>query len=139
MKHSLFVLWVALTLAAAVGCGARKPVVSGLVTLDGQPLDNGTIQFFPVEGDGQTSAAIIEKDGSYRTEASPTKMKVVIHSNRVVGRRKMYDDQPDSPMVDIVEEVLPARYSDMNKTELTITVVPGDNQADFDLKSDRKK
>jgi hypothetical protein len=139
MRHFLFALGTALALTVLVGCGARKAVVSGLVTLDGQPLDRGDMQFFPVAGDGQTSFAFIGPDGRYRAELSPTRTKVVIHLSRVVKKVKEYENVPDSPLVEIREEVLPARYSDMNKTELHIDAVPGDNQVDFDLKSDRKK
>ncbi len=139
MKHFLKATGVAVVLIAVIGCGAGRPVVSGLVTLDGKPPDNGTMQFFPVAGDAPTSAAVIGKDGRYRTEVSATKYKVVIHVNKVIGRRKMYEDQADSPMVDIEEEVLPARYSDMNKSELIFDVAPGENTKDFELKSDRKK
>jgi hypothetical protein len=121
------------------GCGASKGTVSGVVKLDGQPLDNGTILFFPAAGDGQTSHAFIEKDGHYRAEVSPTKMKVVISSSRVIGKRKKYEDVPDSPYVEERTEVLPARYSQREKTELTIDVVPGDNPQNFDLKSDPGK
>src|SRR5947209_20517753 len=139
MKRSLLIgLCAALTLAAA-GCTAKKPVVFGLVTLDGKPLDNGSIQFFPVAGDGQTSGANIGPNGRYRTDASPTKMKVVIHASKVVGRRKMYDNVPDSPMIDLLEEIMPAKYSDMHKSELTATIVPGENEVNFELQSDQKK
>jgi hypothetical protein len=134
MRHWL----LALALAAA-GCGAPKTVVSGRVTLDGQPLDNGTIEFFPVRGDSPTAAAVIDTAGRYRTAAAPTQMKVVIHSSKVVGRRKMYDDVPDSPTVDLLAERLPGRYSDMTKTELTVTLTPGDNVADFPLTGGPKK
>jgi hypothetical protein len=139
MRHFLLVLGATLALTAFAGCGTRKPVVSGVVTLDGQALDNGTIQFFPVKGDGQTSGAVLGKDGSYQMEASPTTMKVVISSSRVVSHRKRYENVPDSPVDEIREEVVPARYSDMNKTELTFKVEPGENKKDFDLKSDREK
>jgi hypothetical protein len=140
MKRSLFIgLCAALVLTAAGGCTAKKPVVFGLVTLDGKPVENGSIQFFPVAGDGQTSAAMIAPDGRYRLEASPTTMKVVISASKVVGHRKMYDNVPDSPTVEVLDEVLPARYSDMNKSELRLTVVPGENEANFELHSDKKK
>lgn len=138
MRYSLFALGAAVALTAAAGCGG-KPTVSGVVTLDGKPLDNGAIQFFPIKGDGQTSSAIIGQDGRYRMPASPTKMKVVINSSKVIGKRKAYADVPDSPMIDILEEVLPPRYSDMNKTELTAAIGPGNNEVNFDLKSDQKK
>ena len=46
---------------------------------------------------------------------------------------------PDSPTVEVLEEVLPHKYSDMNKSELRLTVVPGENEANFELHSDKKK
>jgi hypothetical protein len=42
-------------------------------------------------------------------------------------------------MIDIAEDLLPAKYSDMNKTELKADVVPGDNEVNFELHSDHKK
>jgi hypothetical protein len=137
MRHRLFVLWAAVALTAVGGCTAKKPVLSGLVTLDGQPLDNGSITFIPEAGDGQTAGATIGPDGRYRVEVSPTKMKVAIRSAKVVGKRKMYDT-PESPLVEIFDDLLPARYSDMNKTELTVTVVPGENEKDFALTSGKE-
>lgn len=129
---------MAAVLAAVAGCSS-KTTVSGVVTLDGKPLDNGTIAFFPIKGDGQTSSAVIGKDGSYQMASSPTQMKVVIHSSKVVGQKKLYRDMPDSPVEDILQEMLPARYSDMNKTELTATIAPGKNEVNFDLKGEPKK
>lgn len=135
--------WLALVTVAAgaltaAGCGNRKPVVTGSVTLDGQPVERGAIQFFPASGDGQTAGTVIE-NGRYQTETSPGPMKVVINAPKVVGKRRAYDDQPDGPMIDVVRESLPARYSDMSKTELTYTVEPGNNEANFELQGDRKK
>src|SRR5437762_2446937 len=99
-KHCMRFTVVLVTMMAAAGCSSGTPVVWGVVTLDGEPLDNGTLEFFPNAGDGQTAAAVIGKDGSYHAEVSPTKMKVVIRSSKVVGQRKMYENVADSPMVD---------------------------------------
>ncbi|HEY1378351.1 MAG TPA: hypothetical protein VGF55_16250 [Gemmataceae bacterium] len=137
-RSRLLGLCAAVALVAAAGCTAKKPVLSGVVTLDGQPLDNGSITFIPVAGDGQTAGATLGPDGRYRVAVSPTKMKVVIRAAKVVGKRKMYET-PDSPMVEIYEEVLPARYSDTNKSELTVTVEPGEHEHDFPLTSDKGK
>ncbi len=137
-RSRLVGLCAAVALAAVAGCTAKKPVLSGVVTLDGQPLDNGSVTFVPVAGDGQTAGATLGPDGRYRVELSPTKMKVVIRSPKVVGKRKMYET-PDSPMVEIYDEVLPPRYSDQNKTELTVTVEPGENEKDFALTSDKHR
>jgi hypothetical protein len=137
MRRWLAGLLAAVLVSTAGGCSEKKPVVFGVVTLDGKPLDNGNITFSPVEGDGQTSGAIIGPDGRYRADASPTRLKVVISSSRVVGKRKLYDNVPDSPTEDVLAEVLPARYSDLKRTELTVTIAPGDNEKNFDLTSDR--
>jgi hypothetical protein len=142
MRRFLVTLCAALALTAVAGCGPRKGVVYGVVTLDGKPLevDDGDIQFFPVDGDAPTKGGKLNRDGSYRiTDVTPTKMKVVINASKVVGHRKRYENVPDSPMDEIWDAVLPPRYCDRNKTELSFTVVPGDNKMDFDLTSDSKK
>src|SRR5438105_25081 len=118
MRPSVLTIGAASALLALVGCGGQKTTVFGLVTLDGRPLDNGSMQFFPVAGDAPASAAFIGKDGRYRAEVAPTKFKAVIHVNKLIGHRKLYEDQLDSPLVEINDELLPPRYSDINKTEL---------------------
>ena len=48
---------------AAAGCGGQpKAHVRGTVTLDGKPVPEGIIQFFPTGATGQSAAAPI-KDG----------------------------------------------------------------------------
>ena len=51
---------------------------------------------------------------------------------KVVGKRKMYET-PDSPTVDVVEELLPERYN--AQSELSITVKAGSQEAEFPLES----
>lgn len=118
------------------GCGPAPTVVSGTVTLDGRPIQEGIVQFFPVAGDGQTQHAITGKDGSYRAKVSPVPMVVVIKKPKVVGQTRMF---PDSPPVDEMAESLPPRYSDRVNTELRVTPIPGKTSvADFALKSDER-
>ena len=70
-----------LCLAFAGGCGGQpKAQVSGLVTLDGVPIENGTIQFYPVGGSGQTAGGGIE-NGKYRLDASVGEMTVTINAS----------------------------------------------------------
>ncbi len=138
MRRFLLHAGAVLALGTA-GCGPRSASVSGVVTLDGVPLTTGEVHFFPAAGDGQTAAANIETDGRYRVaEASPVKMKVILHSSRVISKRARYEGVPDSPIDEVREEVLPARYSDMNKTELTANLAAGENTVNFELKSGKK-
>jgi len=57
-----------LVIATCFGCGKKGPqraATSGRVTLDGQPIDGGVIQFLPVEGTiGPETGGVITK-GQY--------------------------------------------------------------------------
>lgn len=128
--------WIAvcgLVLVAALGCGegGNTALVTGTVTLDGQPIPTGTMLFVPVDGQSPTAGGEI-KDGHYSARVPITVMKISISAPRVVGTKKIYDT-PDSPEMPITEEALPARYNE--ETELRLEVKPGTNQHDFELKS----
>ena len=53
---------LALFVLAASGCGAGTAKVTGKVTLDGAPVENGTILFTPKDGKGQSATGVIKKD-----------------------------------------------------------------------------
>lgn len=132
---TLVLLWIAACIPVT-GCGPAATVVNGTITLDGQPLDEAAVQFFPVAGDGQTHHAFTDAKGVYRTKISPVPMMVVISKSKVVGQREEF---PDTPPVDVMEESLPAHYSDRLKTELRVTPVESQTVvADFALTSDEK-
>jgi len=101
--------------------------ISGTVTLDGQPLNEGLIRFVPVDGQSATSDAPI-KNGRYTAQVPTGERRVEITAPKVVGKKKMYDT-PDSPEVDVVEELLPPQYN--VQTTLKTTVKKGANQASF--------
>ncbi len=108
---------VVLLLMVFSGCGRPKTTttVSGVISLDGEPLESGAISFYPISGGSTTAAqsagATIDENGRYRTEILPGRFRVEITSSRPVGQRKRYDDIPDSPMDDILEEAVPADYN----------------------------
>jgi hypothetical protein len=119
-------------LTAALGCThASKSAVSGAVTLDGQPLAKGQISFAPIDGKSSTAGASIV-DGKYMAEVPPGEKSVRISAPKVTGKKKMYET-PDSPTVDVVEELLPARYN--ARSELKMTVTGGAQEKSFELKS----
>ena len=123
-----------LILALAAGCGSSDAAtVEGTVTLDGQPLKEGTISFEPVDPTtGGTGGGVI-KDGKFTATNVPVgEMKVRISAPKVVGKRKAYNT-PDSPTVDITEELLPAKYN--TSTELKIAVKKGGQKEKFELSS----
>jgi hypothetical protein len=96
--------------------GAR---VSGRVTLNGRPLETGEVTFFSADQPKSKPVTAAIKDGEYRgVELPPGKYKVVI-SAKQDGK-----------------ELLPASYSDADKSALVVEVTgAGSNALDFDLKS----
>ena len=130
---AVVVFGLLLGLACADGCSseAGKATVSGEVTLDGQPLKEGVIRFVPADGKSPTADAAIVVGRFEATVPLGTK-RVEISAPKVVGKRKMYDT-PQSPWVDEVAELIPARYN--VKSMLTAEVKKGPNDLSFDLKS----
>lgn len=116
----------------ATGCGSSKPIMEGTVTLDGTPIEKGTIVLMPAGGKGQPAGGGIEA-GRYSFPATPGTLQVIIKANRKDG--KMPD--PMSPgsgaMIDRYVNYVPERYNE--KTELTVTIKPGTNKQDFQLES----
>jgi hypothetical protein len=127
-KAALVGLWV------LTSCSSAPPrgIVSGEVTFDGQPVEDGTILFEPEGGQGQTAGGPI-KEGKYSAEVPVGKMRVRINGNKKTGRRYKVYDTPESPVVDEVVELLPPKYN--INSELTVEVKPGAQQIPFHLKS----
>jgi hypothetical protein len=119
------------------GCGPAPTIVSGVVTLDGSPVEEATLQFYPASGDGQTSHAVTDKAGKFSAKVSPVTLVVTITKSAPTGEKMQ--SFPDSPLVDVMEESLPDRYSDRLKTELGVTPVEQRSTvANFALTSDAK-
>ena len=121
--------------ALVAGCAGEAAWgdVSGTVTYDGTPVEDGAISFIPIDGKGQGGGGTI-KDGKYTaTKVSVANMKVQLSGTKVVGKKKVYDT-PDSPVMSLTAEVLPPKYSDRDTTELTFEVVPGPSTKNWELK-----
>ncbi|HEV3387298.1 MAG TPA: hypothetical protein VG097_20940 [Gemmata sp.] len=105
-------------------------VVSGTVSVDGKPIEKGSISFLPVDGVGVTIGGSIE-GGKYTLSRVPFgPAKVEIRVPKVTGKKKLYDT-PDSPTRDTLSEVLPNKYN--VATELRFNVQPGKNEKNWDL------
>ncbi len=115
------------------GCAktSNRGTVTGNVTLDGQPLKAGIIRFLPADGQTATADTAIT-DGKFSAVVPPGDKKISISAPKVTGKKRMYETA-DSPEVDIVQELLPAKYN--TKTELTLTVNAGSQEKDFPLTS----
>ena len=124
----------ALLLAVMIAGCSSKPVgstVKGTVTLDGQPLATGRILFVAIDQSSPSAEAAITA-GQFEALVPPGEKRVEIRAPKVTGKKKMYDT-PDSPTVDTVVELLPAKYN--VNSELKMTVDGTTQEQKFDLKS----
>ena len=120
------------------GCGGPyDAAVHGVVTLDGEPLNHGTVKFSP-QGPGPSAFAMIDADGSYtlqtgRESGLPAgQYKVTVVS---LEQQEWAGPGPPPPGRPIV----PLWYQDPNYSGLEFTVDQGGNQIDLELKRERPR
>jgi len=124
---------VLLSACPLAGCSSSQyPTVEGEVTLDGQPLQEGGISFVPLDGQTPTAGGSIQ-DGRYSLEVPPGTKRIEITATKVIGQRQAYEGDPNSPMIDITESLIPERFN--MRSELQFDVKPGVNTKDFHLES----
>jgi len=112
------------TLIAFVGCGPSNVAeVEGVVTLDGKPLPDATVTFYPDEKGAVSSNGKTNESGKYTLNYDSKT------EGAVVGKHRVFVRLGESE----VDETLPAVYN--SKTTLTAEVAKGSNSFDFDLKS----
>jgi hypothetical protein len=123
-------------LAVLAGCGGgnsglQKVIVSGTVTLDGSPIADGNVRFYPIEGTkGAVSGGPIH-DGVY---AAHGKGGVPVGRHRVeIQAYRPAKGQPASSEGASIEQYLPPRFNE-NST-LTAEVTTETEKLDFALSS----
>jgi hypothetical protein len=126
------------------GCGPKgdpnppRARVSGTITLDGEPVPAGIIEFIPVEPGQLAAQGTVGDDGRFVIEQaggpSPGEYKVEIRCAKKTGRRirSMSSPDPDGTIDERVA-VIPDRYH--SPTTLKQTIKPGDNALEFKLTS----
>ncbi|MCZ2341429.1 MAG: hypothetical protein LC104_06480 [Bacteroidales bacterium] len=129
------VIFGCLVIGILIGCeGASTTELNGRVTLDNQPVDNGSISLFgTTDANAKVSASIV--NGEYVIDAQrglkPGEYKVEIHWLKPTGKTIPSAD-PGFTM-DETREAIPRKYHD--NTELTVQVDVGRNTKDFLLMS----
>ncbi len=136
MKCSpLFALLV--VLFSVLGCsGESGPAlgkVSGVVTLDGSPLDQATLRFQPPQG--RSSIGVTDENGHYTLQYTPERNGAELgeHQVFITTLIEQTGGEGDIPLVPGRKEMLPGKYH--AKSELTAKVNKGSNDINFDLTS----
>ncbi len=115
-----------------IGCGKEGPVtyrVTGTVTFDDQPVEEGEIIFRAADGaSGSWETRIV--GGNYRLETTPGAKKIEITARRKIEGGPVAES--GEPAINF-EAYIPEIYNE--KSELTERVSPdGSNKFDFHLK-----
>jgi hypothetical protein len=139
-----------LLLLALLGCGGANQLetapVSGRVTLDGKPLERGTVTFLPERG--RVATGEIQTDGTFTLGTYSERDGAIVGRHRVAvvvvdqaAAEALAAAAPASD-TDIVEAdaplplATPAHYADPGNSGLTFEVKAGEsNEAVFELTS----
>lgn len=105
--------------------------VTGTVTLDGKPLPEASVTFYPAD-DGRPSQGTTDETGKYTLMFTGTKEGAMVGQHSVQVEVGVPTGESDTPPVSRVPQ-LPAKYN--KNTELTAEVERGSNTVDFDLTS----
>jgi hypothetical protein len=127
-------------LAGAVGCdsgdGLNRQAISGMVTLDGQPLPDGAILFEPATNESGTEVGATIRQGAFAISRKdgpvpgPYRVRIYSSSMTQAPPNDGQTERTPRPMVDR----LPPRYN--TKTELNAVIIAGRaNRHRFNLSS----
>lgn len=116
-------------LSTLVGCGENLIPISGNVSVEGTPVEEGWIRFIPAAGGAPQGSAI--RNGKYEALLPPGEMKVEIQGSKKVGERKYTPSDPSSPMVPVMENVVPPKYQ--QDSPLTQTITEENDNLNFEL------
>jgi hypothetical protein len=124
-------------LCACAGCSAGRVRVEGTVTLDGEPVDGGSISFFQGSGPGSDKGNAPILGGKYviagdrARNLAPGSYSVQIYWIQRLAKAGLNAASADTSPA--VKQLIPPQYN--TKSTLTRDLTPGLNTLDFDLKS----
>jgi hypothetical protein len=135
------IAWLILSLVAATaGCGGSQAAVSGRVTLDGTPLNSGTVSFQPTGG-GPVGYGAIRAGGSYSVQTgqqpgvAPGEYVVTVQSVSEVTEAQRQAAMSGTMTEAVGQLLTPARYAARETTPLRFQLKPGRNNVDLELTS----
>lgn len=126
----------------AVGCEKEGPplgTVTGIVTLDGEPVENAFVTFMPLfqGGTESTGADKTDANGYYELQYDSDRMGALVGKHQVQISTQDWQKQPDGSNI-VVKERIPSQYIGPDSI-LEFEVVEGKNEANFELTKKRPK
>lgn len=115
--------------------------VKGSVTLDGKPMQSGSVTFVPKQGtDGGGSSGIIGKDGTFEL-VGPKGQGVPIGEYTILVHCPQEGSGPDTgenPSADVPPCTVPRKYTLETSSDITNNVKEGTNEVQIELFSKKK-
>ena len=121
-----------------VGCGPHSGhlAVSGRVTLDGVPLDSGSIRFNSLEGQQLSASGALIEDGQYYVPQEkgllPGTYRVEMTSPDLAAPPVMVRETPDGPGIPAAPNRIPPEYNIDSQHTVEVTA-DGDNYFEFEI------
>jgi hypothetical protein len=157
VNHVLVLGFGLLTICFILGCGPDGPEmgkVEGTVTLDGVPVTEGTVQFWPTTG--RPARGSIGADGTYQLSTFKEHDGAYVGQHAVTIKSTQLANpgpQLESQQAEIehfrqrnikpiraarVVWVVPRSYSQRETSPLTATVESGANEINFEIGAEKK-
>jgi len=141
---------VSFSMISVMGCSRNKACkVTGIITLNGEPVEAVNITFVPkTEGEGALASGISMSDGSYELKTLsgeiydgtiPGTYAVVLRKSEVAWDGQSWRHLPgESEPIKIttLKETLPRQYTSSESTPFTVVVEKGKiNHFDFNIEN----
>jgi len=136
-------LFLSFWLASVWGCGTtglpNSVPVKGTITLDGKPLENGTVMFVPA-GQGQEDVAIgVIKDGHFAMATSVSSPGVIMGKYKIqveaYGQIAAGAAPGSSGMPPVPPSIIPAKYRSSKTSGFEVEVTKNLSPVVLELKS----
>ncbi len=129
--------WLVLGVLCVAGCGGAsdgRQAISGSVTLNGAPLEQGTIEFASVDGSQQSGGGITNGKYSVPAEQGLLPGKYVVRISSTEEANPGAPLGPPGPEAETVQnkQLIPPEYNTQSTLTAEVTE-DGDNQFDFQI------
>jgi hypothetical protein len=135
-----YVSSLVLAFVALCGCGEDNPLgrkaISGAVTLNGQPLDNGSITFEPVDLNRGVGGGSNIVDGKYslpEEQGLPPGKYVVRIMSADASQTEPVEEMPGEAPKTLAKERIPPHWNIQSAQQIEVSA-EGDNVHNFDVK-----
>ncbi|MDM4016365.1 carboxypeptidase regulatory-like domain-containing protein [Roseiconus lacunae] len=132
-KLAFTLLAVALTGFTVTGCGPSQPElgqIEGILTIDGEPVKNGSIEFIPIGG-GRPSLALTNAEGKYEAFYLPNVPGALTGKHRI--RFEIAKGKPGDPGLVRPKKNGKRPQGEVKLEPSEIEVVSGENEINFQL------